>query len=100
MKSAKKLNGYYQKTKVNIDALSSEQKNAMFENALTDGPTIETYKGFELRTTENVPGNKHFTTIIFKNGTEVGATFAGPAENSDSVNKAKIKIDKGLYDNK
>lgn len=61
---------------------------------------IEKYKEYELHTTENMPGNKYFTTIIFKKGIEVGATFAGPAENSDSIRKAKIKIDTGLYDKK
>lgn len=38
MKSAKQLNGYYQKTTFDISALSKEEQEPIFANALTEGP--------------------------------------------------------------
>lgn len=55
--------------------------------------TVVEYKGYELRTKENAEGSGVFTTLILHKEAMVWACIAGPLEGSDSVEKAKRKVD-------
>lgn len=89
------LNDFNQKSELpERFGIGNNISNAEF--VTVENKTEEEYKGYLLVTTENEPGNKHFTTLIYKNGDLHGGTFAGPSENGDSLTKAKKKVDRYL----